>query len=202
MRRPPKLIARTLVAAFGTAVVILSIVFAVLMVDARRRVRSAETEKLGVAGRVFTALEARRQQEQLATIATIAENPTLKAALDTYVAERQFADMPADQETSLRGTDGHGHGEAAGDEDGRVQGAPAYRQGVAALDEGGQVLETVDGIAAEEAAEKHDLLGDEGPHAHVGGLVLLLQVVEVVLQGTGVGVIRHRIPPAAAGTAR
>ena len=104
MRRPPKLIARTLVAAFGTAVVILSIVFAVLMVDARRRVRSAETEKLGVAGRVFTALEARRQQEQLATIATIAENPTLKAALDTYVAERQFADMPADQETSLRGT--------------------------------------------------------------------------------------------------
>ncbi|MDA1186131.1 MAG: hypothetical protein O2930_16020 [Acidobacteria bacterium] len=104
MRPPPKLIARTLTAAFGTAVVILSIVFAVLMVDARSRARAAETEKLGVAGRVFTALEARRQQEQLTTIATLAENLTLKAALDTYVAERQFADMPADQETSLRDT--------------------------------------------------------------------------------------------------
>lgn len=104
MRRPPKLIARTLMASFGAAVVILSIVFAVLMIDARSRARAAETEKLGVAGRVFTALEARRQQEQLATIATLAENPTLKAALDTYVAERQFADLPAFQATSLRDT--------------------------------------------------------------------------------------------------
>jgi len=104
MRRPPRLVARTLTAAFGTAVVILSIVFAVLMVDARNRVRAAETEKLGVAGRVFTALEARRRQDQLATIATIAENPTLKAALDTYFTERQFGGMPAAQEQALRDT--------------------------------------------------------------------------------------------------
>ena len=104
MRRPPRLVARTLTAAFGTAVVILTVVFAVLMVEARSRVRAAATEKLSVAGRVFTALEARHQQDQLATIATIAENPTLKAALDTYFAERQFSDVPADQEHSLRDT--------------------------------------------------------------------------------------------------
>lgn len=104
MRRPPKLVARTLTAAFGTAVVILSVVFAVLMVDARSRARAAETEKLGVAGRVFTALEARRQRDQLASIATIAENPTLKAALDTYFTERQFAGIPVDQRNSLRET--------------------------------------------------------------------------------------------------
>lgn len=75
---------------FGTVAVILSVVFIVLMVDARDRVRTAETEKLSVAERVFTALEARRQLEQLATIATVAENPTLKAALDTYIHRAQF----------------------------------------------------------------------------------------------------------------
>ena len=104
MTRPPRLVTRTLAVTFGTVAVILSVVFIVLMVDARDRVRAAETEKLRITERVFAALEARRQREQLATIATIAENPTLKAALDTYFTERSFADLPADQETSLRDT--------------------------------------------------------------------------------------------------
>jgi putative nucleotidyltransferase with HDIG domain len=89
---------------FVTVAIILSIVFIVLTVDARDRVRTAETEKLRVAERVFTALEARRQQEQLANIATLAENPTLKAALDTYFTESRFAAPAAEQEASLRGT--------------------------------------------------------------------------------------------------
>ena len=104
MRRPPRLVARTLAVTFITVAIILSVVFIVLMVDARDRVRAAEIEKLSVAERVFTALEARRQQEQLATISTVAENPTLKAALDTYFTESSFAGLPADQETSLRAT--------------------------------------------------------------------------------------------------
>ena len=104
MRRPPRLVARTLAVTFITVAVILSLVFIVLMVDARRRVRAAEIENLSVAERVFTALEARRQQEQLAAIATMAENPTLKAALDTYFTESRFAGLPADQEISLRNT--------------------------------------------------------------------------------------------------
>ena len=54
--------------------------------------------------RIFTTLEARRQQEQLATIAIVAENPTLKAALDTYFAESSFSDLPADHAASLRET--------------------------------------------------------------------------------------------------
>jgi hypothetical protein len=87
VRRPPRLVARTLAVTFITVAVILSLVFIVLMVDARDRVRASESEKLSVAERVFTALEARRQQDQLATIATVAENPTLKAALDTYFTE-------------------------------------------------------------------------------------------------------------------
>jgi putative nucleotidyltransferase with HDIG domain len=102
--RPPRLVARTLAVAFVTVAVILSVVFIVLMVDARDRVRATEIEKLGVAERVFTSLEARRQQEQLAAISTLAENPTLKAALDTYFTESRFAGLSPEQEVSLRGT--------------------------------------------------------------------------------------------------
>jgi putative nucleotidyltransferase with HDIG domain len=72
---------------FITVAVILLIVFIVLVVDARDRVRAAETAKLDVSARVFTAFEARREQDQNATIATLAEAPTFKAALDTYIAE-------------------------------------------------------------------------------------------------------------------
>jgi len=89
---------------FVTVAIILSVVFIVLMVDARDRVRASEVEKLSVAEKVFTALEARRQQEQLAAIATVAENPTLKAALDTYYTESSFSGLPAEQELALRNT--------------------------------------------------------------------------------------------------
>ena len=89
---------------FVTVAIILSVVFIVLMVDARERVRASEVEKLSVAEKVFTALEARRQQEQLAAIATVAENPTLKAALDTYFTESSFTGLPAEQELALRNT--------------------------------------------------------------------------------------------------
>jgi putative nucleotidyltransferase with HDIG domain len=89
---------------FVTVAIILSVVFIVLMVDTRARVRASEVEKLSVAERVFTALDARRQQEQLAAIATVAENPTLKAALDTYFTESAFTGLSAGQEQSLRDT--------------------------------------------------------------------------------------------------
>jgi HD-GYP domain-containing protein (c-di-GMP phosphodiesterase class II) len=102
--RPPRLVTRTLAVAFVTVAVILSAVFIVLMVDAHDRVRATEIEKLGVAERVLTSLEARRQQDQLAAISTLAENPTLKAALDTYFTESRFAGLSPEQEVSLRGT--------------------------------------------------------------------------------------------------
>ena len=89
---------------FVTVAIILSVVFIVLVVDTRDRVRGSEVEKLSVAEKVFTALEARRQQEQLAAIATVAENPTLKAALDTYFTESSFTGLPDEQERSLRNT--------------------------------------------------------------------------------------------------
>jgi putative nucleotidyltransferase with HDIG domain len=104
MNGPPRLLLRTLAFAFVTVDAILAIVFLVLMVDARGRVRTTEAEKLQDSARVFLAFEARRQQEQLATIASLAENPTLKAALDTYYAETRFGSLSSDQEVALHDT--------------------------------------------------------------------------------------------------
>ena len=75
---------------FVTVAVILSVVFVVLTLEVRSRVRAAEIGRLSLTERIFTTLEARRQQEQFATIAIVAENPTLKAALDTYSPKAAF----------------------------------------------------------------------------------------------------------------
>ena len=77
--------------------VILTVVFIVITLDVRDRVRAAETDKLRVSENVFTALETRRQQDQVAAMATLAENPTLKAALDTYFTERRFSGSSDEQ---------------------------------------------------------------------------------------------------------
>jgi putative nucleotidyltransferase with HDIG domain len=104
VKAPPRLVARTLAVTFITVAIILSLVFLVLTLDVRDRVRAAEIEKLQVSGRLFTTLETRRQQEQLAAITTLAENPTLKAAIDTYFTESSFSSLSPEQERSLRET--------------------------------------------------------------------------------------------------
>jgi putative nucleotidyltransferase with HDIG domain len=73
---------------FITVAVILSVVFTVLLVDARDRVRTAEAGKLQVGERAFSRFEAQRQRDQLVAITALSENSTLKAALDTYFTER------------------------------------------------------------------------------------------------------------------
>ena len=55
-RRPPGLAAKTVAVTFITVAVILSIVFIVLVVDARDRMRDAETDKLDISSRVFTGV--------------------------------------------------------------------------------------------------------------------------------------------------
>jgi putative nucleotidyltransferase with HDIG domain len=88
---------------FATVAIILLIVFIVLVVDARDRVRQAETDKLGVSARVFMAFETRREQDQNNTIATLAEAPTFKAALDTYITESRL-NPSREHEQELRRT--------------------------------------------------------------------------------------------------
>jgi putative nucleotidyltransferase with HDIG domain len=90
VRRPPGLAAKTVAVTFITVAVILSIVFIVLVVEARDRMRASETDKLEISAGVFTAFEERRDKDQLATTATLAETPTLKAAFDTYNTEARL----------------------------------------------------------------------------------------------------------------
>jgi putative nucleotidyltransferase with HDIG domain len=104
MNHPPRLVVRTLAVIFLTVAAILSAVFMVLTVDVRDRVRNAETARLRDSERMFTTLDAARQKEQLAMTATLGENPTLKAALDTYFTESRFSALEKVQEASLRAT--------------------------------------------------------------------------------------------------
>ena len=91
-------------AVFLTVAVILLITFVRLTVETRQRVRSAQTEKLEVGARVFTALEARRQRDQLEMVATLSETPILKAALSTYAAESAFGGISEEHAAQLRHT--------------------------------------------------------------------------------------------------
>src|SRR4030095_12091552 len=101
VKQPPRLVGRTMGVVAATVAFILLIVFIVLVVDARDRVRAAETVKLDVSARVFTAFEARREQDQLATIEFLAEAPAFKAALDAYLPAQRFVSS-REQEQELR----------------------------------------------------------------------------------------------------
>jgi putative nucleotidyltransferase with HDIG domain len=78
---------KTLGVTFVTVIALLVVVFVVVMLTVRRQVREAVTTSLASSQRMFAALETRRQRELVAQAATVAESPTLKAALDTYQAE-------------------------------------------------------------------------------------------------------------------
>jgi len=86
-RRPPRLVVKTLAVTFMTVFVLLAVVFVVVTFSVREQVRQAVTTSLESSQRMFAALEARRQRELVAQAGTLAENPTLKAALDTYQTE-------------------------------------------------------------------------------------------------------------------
>ena len=89
---PPKLVTRAVVASFFTVALVLGTVLVVISIDVRSRVRRSVADNLASAQEMFSSVEARRQQEVLATVATLAENPTLKAALDTWLTERHSAE--------------------------------------------------------------------------------------------------------------
>jgi len=86
-KRPPRLVFKTLAVTFATVFVLLVIVFVVVSMSIGDQVRQSVTTSLESSQRMFAALETRRQRELLAQASALAENPTLKAALDTYQAE-------------------------------------------------------------------------------------------------------------------
>ncbi|HET7618915.1 MAG TPA: HD domain-containing phosphohydrolase [Vicinamibacterales bacterium] len=84
---PPRFAVRTLIVTLATVAFVLSAALLVAAISVRDRVRAGVVDKLETGQHLLAALEERRGQELRAQVATLAENPTLKAALDTYQTE-------------------------------------------------------------------------------------------------------------------
>jgi putative nucleotidyltransferase with HDIG domain len=83
-RLPPRLLVRTTVAVTVVTLGLLLVVVFVVTLSVREQVRQAVTDNLESSQRLFGAIERRRQSEMRALATTVADSPTLKAALDTY----------------------------------------------------------------------------------------------------------------------
>jgi HD-GYP domain-containing protein (c-di-GMP phosphodiesterase class II) len=102
-RLPPRFVVRTTIATLAMVAVVLTAVFVSVTINVRDRVRLAATDKLDAGQRMLSALEQRRIRELSIQAETLAENPTLKAALDTYQSERDstLAAFRADMLTTV-----------------------------------------------------------------------------------------------------
>ena len=86
---PPRFVVRTLIATLATVAFVLSAVLLVVTLNVGGRVRDGVVDKLETGQKLLGALEERRAEELRAQVAMLAENSTLKAALDTYQTELQ-----------------------------------------------------------------------------------------------------------------
>src|SRR5688572_5813185 len=84
---PPRFVTRTLLVTLATVAFVLSAVLLAVAVKVHDRVRAGVADKLETGQRLLAALEERRARELQAQVAMLAENSTLKAALDTYQTE-------------------------------------------------------------------------------------------------------------------
>ena len=87
LRTPPRFVTRTMVTTFSTVVLILAAVFVVVSFIVRNRVRETVVAHLATEQTMLGTLESRRAREMQAQVDTLAESPTVKAAIDTYQAE-------------------------------------------------------------------------------------------------------------------
>jgi putative nucleotidyltransferase with HDIG domain len=104
-RPPPRLVARTTIATFAVVAFVLSSVLIALGLNLREYIRGAVVAKLSAGQRMLSALEQRRTRELGIQVAMLAENPTLKAAIDTYRAELATGDRRSRREllTTIEG---------------------------------------------------------------------------------------------------
>jgi putative nucleotidyltransferase with HDIG domain len=91
-RTPPQFVVRTTIATLTVVACLLASVLLTVLFDTRARVRASVSEKLDAGQRMLAALETRRAHEQEQALAALSENPTLKAAIDTYQAEIRTSD--------------------------------------------------------------------------------------------------------------
>ncbi|MEZ5318772.1 MAG: HD domain-containing protein [Vicinamibacterales bacterium] len=95
-RRPPRLVVKVLGFSFAVIALVLAAVFVALTWQARERLTRAIVDTLEAGQQRLADLERDRRREQLVRVETLAENPTLKAAVDTWQYEHA-AGGPADQ---------------------------------------------------------------------------------------------------------
>jgi len=84
---PPRFVTRTLIATLATVAFVLSAVLFVVTLSVRKSARDGVVERLRTGQHLLTKLEEFRANELQSQVATLAENSTLKAALDTYQSE-------------------------------------------------------------------------------------------------------------------
>jgi HAMP domain-containing protein len=84
---PPRFVVRTTVATLIMVAGVLTAVFVGVALNIRERVRGSVADKLEAGQRMLSELEHRRARELTVQVATLAENPTLKAAVATYKLE-------------------------------------------------------------------------------------------------------------------
>lgn len=88
---PPRFVTRTLVTTLATVAFVLSSVLMVVALSVRDHVRRSVIDKLETSQRLLVRLEERRMEDLRAHVASLADSPTLTAALDSYQAERRTA---------------------------------------------------------------------------------------------------------------
>lgn len=93
--RPPRLVVGFLAFGFAVIACVLGVVFALLSWQTRDRLTRVVVQNMEASQRRFADLEVRRRRERLLQARALVENPTLKAAIDTYHAENTAGDPPA-----------------------------------------------------------------------------------------------------------
>jgi putative nucleotidyltransferase with HDIG domain len=91
-RRPPALILKTIAVTFATAALLLAGVFTAITVTVRTQVRERTLEQLNSGQRMVAEIQEHELNDLRRQAAASAERPTLKAAVDTYAAERLSRD--------------------------------------------------------------------------------------------------------------
>jgi hypothetical protein len=89
--RAPRLFVKMLGVSFAVIAAVLAAVFLPLTWQARQRLEDATVQNLEASQLRFAELGQRDQTTQLAQAKMLGENPTLKAAIDRYRADRNQA---------------------------------------------------------------------------------------------------------------
>jgi putative nucleotidyltransferase with HDIG domain len=100
--RAPRLVVKILGFSFGVIVAVLVAVFVLLSWQTRERLTRAIVANMEASQLRVADTEARRQLEHRLQASALAENPTLKAAVDTYHAERSVGGSTAQLLNTIR----------------------------------------------------------------------------------------------------